>query len=122
MPATAAEPALSPVAEAVLTVALALPEADRRALAERLSEPAPAERRGASDIPPEVLRELEHDADEVAAGRMPHYSWEEVEAELDARLARPLAEQSDRTRAAFAAGRAAAVRAGETPGEWPGGR
>ena len=116
MPATAADPALSPVAEAVLTVALALPEADRRALAGRLSEPAPAERREAPDIPPEALRELERDADEIAAGRMPLYSWEEVEAELDRLDALPLDQLPPNLRAAYESGRAAAIAAGERPG------
>ena len=128
MPAPAAPPALSPAAEVVRRSFLDLPARDRAAVLEALAPAAVAPDAdpwadvGRDPIPPEVLAELKRDADEVAAGLQPTYMLEEIVASADARFARPLAEQSDRTKTAFAAGRAAAEKAGRPPGEWPGDR
>ena len=110
-------PPLSPAAADVLARFHALPRPDRAAVADRVAcgdapdaHPAPG-----SPTPESLLRELEHEAAEVAAGRLPSHTAEEVDRELDELLATPPDRLPDDLRAAWEAGRAARdAAAGET--------
>ena len=116
---SAAPSVLSPAAEAARRSLLSLPAPDRAAVLASLPESAtpPAEEFGeAPNVPVSVLRELERDADEIDRGLQRTYSWEEVEEELDRFMEMPADQLPPSYRAAFEAGRAAAVAAGEEPG------
>ena len=102
MPATAAPPeaapALSPAARALLAEALALPEADRVALAGRLREPVRDEPSAGErpEFSAAERAELERRVEDCHTGREVGEPWPEVRARAHALIAELSAEERER--------------------------
>ena len=126
MPAVADSPTppLSSAARAARESLLSLPAPDRAAVLASLPEFGAAavtdgDAEGADDPPPipaSVLRELDRDFEEIEAGIQRTTPWAEAREEILRLCALPDDELPPRLLAAREAGRAAARRAGESPG------